>query len=193
MARWKRSSDGLPRRAFLKQGVALLGAGGLGAASVAGAEAAGPPDAPPWMKSPGAGMSEYGSPAKHEAHVKRAAIASRPGTTGSGASRTPLEALDGMITPSGLHFERHHSGVPDIDPSQHRLLIHGLVKRPLIFSVDTLLRYPMISRIYFLECSGNSFFNAAAEPPQKSCGAIHELLSCSEWTGVSLALLLEEA
>src|SRR2546428_403000 len=131
MARSKRSSDGLPRRAFLKQGVALLGAGGLGAASVAGAEAAGPPDSPPWMKSPGAGMSEYGSPAKHEAHVKRAAIASRPGTTGSGASRTPLEALDGMITPSGLHFAGHHSRVPDIDPSQLRLPIHGMVRPPL--------------------------------------------------------------
>src|SRR5262245_28065767 len=92
------------------------------------------------MKGPGAGMGEYGSPAKYESKVTRAFIRSQPGTTGSGASRTPLESLDGMITPSGLHFERHHSGVPAIDPAQHRLLIHGLVKRPLIFTVDALLR-----------------------------------------------------
>src|SRR3989475_419942 len=193
MARSKRSSDGLPRRAFLKQGVALLGAGGLGAASVAGAEAAGPPDSPPWMKSPGAGMSEYGSPARHEAHVKRAAIASRPGTTGSGASRTPLEALDGMITPSGLHFERHHSGVPDIDPSQHRLLIHGMVRRPLLFTVEALMRYPRVSRIHFLECSGNSGVMYNPSPPNLTAGQTHGLVSCSEWTGVPLRLLLEEA
>src|SRR5215831_14684324 len=97
------------------------------------------------------------------------------------------------MTPNGLHFERHHSGVPDIDPAQHALLLHGLVRRPLKFSVEALLRYPTVSRIYFLECSGNSFFNIAAEPPQKSCGAIHGLVSCSEWTGVSLAVLLDEA
>ena len=193
MARWKRSSDDLPRRAFLKQGVALLGAGGLGAASVAGAEAAGPPDSPPWMKSPGAGMSEYGSPAKHEAHVKRTAIASRPGTTGSGASRTPLEALDGMITPSGLHFERHHSGVPDIDPSQHCLLIHGMVRRPLLFTVEALMRYPRVSRIHFLECAGNSGVMYNPSPPNLTAGQTHGLVSCSEWTGVPLRLLLEEA
>ena len=148
----------LRRRTFLKHSVALLGTGGLGTASVARAEADGPPETPPWMKSPGAGMSEYGSPAQHERHVKRTGIGSRPGTTGSGASRTPLEALDGMITPSGLHFERHHNGVLDIDPDTHRLLIHGMVKRPLIFSVHALMRYPMISRIHFLECSGNSQF-----------------------------------
>ena len=75
-------------------------------------------------------MSSDGSPAKYESKVIRTNIQSRPGTTGSGASRTPIEALDGMITPSGLHFERHHSRVPDIDPDKHHLLIHGLVKRP---------------------------------------------------------------
>jgi sulfane dehydrogenase subunit SoxC len=72
------------------------------------------------MKAPGAGISKYGSPAKFESKVTRTSLRTQPGTTGSGASRTPLEALECMITPSGLHFERHHSGVPEIDPAQHR-------------------------------------------------------------------------
>ena len=97
------------------------------------------------------------TPAKYESKVTRTLIRSQPGTTGSGASRTPLEALDGMITPSGLHFERHHNGVPDIDPDQHRLLIHGMVKRPLIFTVDALMRYPMVSRIHFLAAGMDPF------------------------------------
>ena len=111
------------KRSFLKRSVGLLGAAGLVASGAKNAETAEPPEIPPSMKVPGAGMGEYGTPAKYESKVTRTLIRSQPGTTGSGASRTPLEALDGMITPSGLHFERHHSGVPDIDPQQHRLLI----------------------------------------------------------------------
>jgi sulfane dehydrogenase subunit SoxC len=98
-----------------------------------------------------------------------------------------------MITPAGLHFERHHSGVPDIDPEQHRLLVHGLVRRPLIFTVGALLRYPMVSRIHFLECSGNSQLMYQRTPPDLTAGQTHGLVSCSEWTGVPLRLLLEEA
>src|SRR6185503_5204511 len=145
------------------------------------------------MKTPGAGMSAYGSPARYEGKVTREFIRSQPGTTGSGASRTPLESLEGMITPSGLHFERHHSGVPDIDPQTHRLLIHGLVKRSLIFSVADLLRYPLVSRIHFLECSGNSQLLYQPTPPNLTAGETHGLVSCSEWTGVPLRVLLEEA
>ena len=133
-------------------------------------------------------MSGYGGPAKYESKVIRTLIQSKPGTTGSGASRTPIEALDGMITPSGLHFERHHSGVPDIDPDTHRLLIHGLVKRPLIFTVEALLRYPMVSRLHFLECSGNSQLMYGPTPPALTYGQVHGLGSCSEWTGVPLRL-----
>jgi sulfane dehydrogenase subunit SoxC len=183
----------LHRRIFLSQGVALIGAGGLTVLSAGSAAATEPPDIPPWMRAPGAGMSGYGSPATYEDKVQRIGIASQPGTTGSGASRTPLERLNGMITPSGLHFERHHSGVPDIDPSRHRLLVHGLVKRPLVFTMDALLRYPMVSRIQFIECSGNSRPNLSPAPPAASCGAIHGLVSCSEWTGVPLAIVLAEA
>lgn len=183
----------LDRRLFLTQGIALLGAGGLAAMSAQPTHAAASPDRPSWMRAPGAGMSSYGSPARYESGITRTLIQSRPGTTGSGVSRTPIEALDGIITPSGLHFERHHSGVPDIDPDNHRLLIHGLVKRPLIFTVDALLRYPMVSRIHFLECSGNSQIMFGLAPPALTCGQVHGLVSCSEWTGVPLRILLEEA
>ena len=183
----------LDRRGFLTQGLALLGAGSLATSAMTPAGAADPPALPLWMQSPGAPLSGYGSPAKYESTVMRTNIQSLPGTTGSGASRTPLEALDGMITPSGLHFERHHSGVPDIDPAQHRLLIHGLVQRPLLFTVEALLHYPMVSHVYFLECSGNSRPMYGTTPPALTCGQVHGLVSCSEWTGVPLRILLQEA
>ena len=111
---------------------------------------------------------------------------------GVGTSRTPLQDLDGMITPSGLHFERHHSGIPDIDPDQHRLLIHGMVRRPLVFTLDNLSRYPRTSRIAFVECAGNSRALNAAQPAKANIQLIHGLLSCSDWTGVKLSTLLDE-
>ena len=112
---------------------------------------------------------------------------------GSGVTFTPLERLTGAVTPNGLHFERHHAGVPQIDPTRHELMIHGLVRRPLKFSVESLLRYPMVSKLCFLECSGNSFFNTFPEPKQVSVGMIHGLISCAEWTGVPVSALLDEA
>jgi sulfane dehydrogenase subunit SoxC len=206
MARAKRSSPAgfpaepaagnglLDRRIFLSSGLAALGAAGsLALGSPGAARAAAPPETPPWTQFPGAPFSGYGAPAKYESKVTRVLIRSQPGTTGSGASRTPLEALEGMITPSGLHFERHHSGVPDIDPEQHRLLIHGMVKRPLVFTMDALMRYPMLSRVHFMECSGNSQLMYGPNPPALRAGEIHGLVSCTEWTGVPLRMLLEEA
>lgn len=147
----------------------------------------------PWMNVPGVGLSELGLPSDHEAHIERVGISVQIGTTGAGVSRTPLEHLDGIITPSRLHFERHHSGVPEIDPDRHRLIVHGLVERPLAFDLDTLARYPMTSNIQFLECSGNSFTLLDPSPPQTACGELHGLVSASEWCGVPLAILLEEA
>ena len=176
----------LHRRLFLQGGAAALAGATLLTARAA------PPELPEWMKTPGAGMRPYGERSPREAQVQRF-VGSQPGTTGSGASRTPLESLEGIITPSSLHFERHHSGVPDIDPAQHQVLIHGLVERPLIFSMDALARYPMVSRIQFLECSGNSGALNNAEPAQQTAGGLHGLVSCSDWTGVPLAVLLEEA
>ena len=105
------------------------------------------------------------------------------------SSLTPLDAMTGIITPSALHFERHHAGVPDIDPRRHRLMIHGMADRPLMFTVEDLKRFPSVSRIYFLECSGNGFRRKGARTVQQADG----LTSCSEWTGVKLSLLLHEA
>jgi len=181
------------KRTFLKRSIALLTASGLIARGARDVGAAEPPDIPPWMKSPGVGFNEYGMPSKHEGKVTRTLIRSQPGTTGSGAARTPLEALEGTITPSGLHFERSHSGVPDIDPDRHRVLIHGMVQRPLTFTIDALMRYPMVSRVHFIECSGNSQFLYQPAPPSLTVGQTHGLVSCSEWTGVPLRLLLDEA
>ena len=181
----------LHRRLFLTGGAALAGAAGVQFLTPHAAAAA-PPEVPPWMKVPGAGMSAYGTRSPHEEHVVRS-VGSAPGTVGAGASRTPLEHLEGIITPGALHFERHHNGIPAIDPAEHRLLIHGLVDRPLIFDLDSLSRYPLVSRIQFLECSGNSGGNNAPEPPQLPASGLHGLVACSDWTGVPLAVLLEEA
>jgi sulfane dehydrogenase subunit SoxC len=175
----------LSRRELLKAGAATMTL----LLSAAQAEAARPSSA----ALPGAAMSEYGQPSAFESSVKRTAIRSAPGTTGSGVSRTPLESLQGTITPNGLFFERHHSGVPQIDPDSHSLMIHGLVENPVQFTLDALHRYPMISRSLFLECSGNSGALIAPSPTQQTCGEIHGLISASEWTGIPLSLLLEEA
>ncbi|MDH3441826.1 MAG: sulfite dehydrogenase [Gammaproteobacteria bacterium] len=175
----------LDRRIFLRGG--LAGGAALLTASAAGVER------DDWSRAPGAPMDEAGEPSPHEAHVKRTGVRSATGTTGSGVSFSPLEHLDGIITPSRLHFERHHSGIPAVDPGQHRLIIHGLVERPLSFSLEALARYPTVSRINFLECSGNSGSQLAAEPLQRPISHMHGLIAASEWGGVPLAALLEEA
>lgn len=149
---------------------------------------------PEWMLRPGFEPAGYGAPSPYEEPVQRSILSLYSEVTPSfRISGTPLERLQGTITPNGLHFETHHSGVPEIDPARHRLLIHGLVDRPLVFTVESLLRYPSTSKICFLECSGNSFLNTMLEPRQASCGTIHGLVSCSEWTGMPLRLLLDEA
>ncbi|WOJ96328.1 sulfite dehydrogenase [Congregibacter brevis] len=104
-------------------------------------------------------------------------------------SLTPLEQLHGTITPSDLHFERHHAGIPQIDPERHRLLLHGMVERPIVFTVEDLKRFPAVTRTCFIECSGNLNVKANENStPQMLCG----LTSQSEWTGVSLRTLLRE-
>ena len=141
------------RRDLLKAG--LAGAGVAAASTAAKAQ----DFVTPSMLTPGKGFSGYGMPASYEAGVKR--IVGTPGVSpGTGSSRTPLEMLEGIITPSGLHYERHHNGVPDIDPATHKLVIHGLVDKPLEFSIDQLMRYPRVSRIHFMECGGNSGGNS---------------------------------
>lgn len=108
--------------------------------------------------------------------------------TSDTSSRTPLQDLFGTITPSDLHFERHHGGVPAIDPQRYELLIHGMVDKPMIFKLADLKRFPSVSRIAFLECSGNFRSGKEKMTPQEICG----LTSQSEWTGVMLSTLFRE-
>src|SRR5229473_5850957 len=151
------------RRRFLRKGGALVGgvvvAGGLaGSEALAATENADnlPPNVPEWMKAPGDPMGSqlYGMPSRFEKDVIKNIPKNLPQYL-SASGRTPLQDLDGIITPNGLFYERHHAGVPTIDPAQHRLMHHGLVDKPLIFTMDDIRRFPTESRIYFLECSGN--------------------------------------
>lgn len=179
----------LDRRRFLASGVA----GTLAAAcrdqrpaSVERAAASPSSAMPPGL---GAGRRAYGERSAFET-AARTFKADSP-TPGTGSSRTPLQDSLGIITPSALHFERHHSGVPTIDPTKHELLIHGLVERPLVVTMADLRRFPSVSRLHFIECGGNSGREHEGRPgadPQQS----HGLVSCSEWTGVLLSELLRE-
>ena len=175
----------LDRRLFLKQGL------GLGAGLLTAGTALATADEP-WRRVPGQPFTGYGQPSPHEREAIRW-VSANAAAPGNGISWTPLHKLEGIITPNGLHFERHHNGVPPIDPARHSLLLHGLVKRPLTFSVDALLRYPRVSRFCFVECGGNSNAGWHDEPIQTPVGYFHGLASCSEWSGVPLAILLDEA
>ena len=136
----------------------------------------------------------YGLPSEFEKNLRRR---ESPGLTRVGAasvSFAPLQSLFGIITPSGLHFERHHQGWWDIDPSKHRLMINGsdetLIKRPMVFDMDALMRLPSVSRMCFIECGANTAmeWNNTAVPTVQYT---HGMLSCSEFTGVPLITLLE--
>ena len=110
---------------------------------------------------------------------------------------TPLQDSVGIITPASHHFVQQHSPrIPDLDPKQHRLTIHGMVDRPLSFTLEELRRLPSVSRIHFLECHGNgSPMRHGGSDPKEGLPiqTIHGMTSCSEWTGVPLSLLLKEA
>jgi len=134
-------------------------------------------------------VSAYGERSTFETAARALPDTRTPETA---ASRTPLQDSCGILTPSALHYERHHAGVPRIDPAGHRLLIHGMVDRPLIFTMDEIRRLPAVSRIHFLECSGNSS-GEWGEKTGRNAAQSHGLASCSEWTGVPLSLLLAEA
>jgi sulfane dehydrogenase subunit SoxC len=149
-------------------------------------------DIPQYMRTPGTKSAEYGAPSKYEVNVKRKMESFYQSSIFTGGL-TPLDKLNGVITPSGLHFSVHHNGIPEISSEKHELLIHGHVDKPLKWSVNTLLNYPMVSKIQFLECAGNSAANAVADSPvDGSCTSLHGQISCSEWTGVPLKYLLDE-
>jgi sulfane dehydrogenase subunit SoxC len=144
------------------------------------------------MREPGRPFSNYGQPSTFEQGVIRW-IAANADLPGNGVSWTPLHDLDGAITPNALHFERHHNGVPAIDPQRHRLRIDGRVERPLELTVEALLRYPREGRQCFIECGGDSSAGWHPDPIQARVGHFHGLVSGSEWTGVPLRVLLGEA
>lgn len=110
----------------------------------------------------------------------------------TGVSLTPLQDLTGTITPSDLHFERHHAGVPAIDPAKHTLIIHGMVDRPLEFTLDDLRRLPSVTRVYFVECSGNGRAAWRTPKAEMTPQLLEGMTSNSEWTGVPLSLLFRE-
>ncbi len=180
----------IDRRALLGRGMLFAGAmsAGVGPAA-AGAE---PLADDPWSLEVGEPMSPYQVPSKFEAKVKRT-LSNPNNEPRNSHARTPHHLLEGATTPNGLHFTINHGGVPTIDPDKHRLVIHGLVKQPLEFTLEALSRYPLTSRVSFIECGGNSAPMFSPEPMQESVQAIHGLASCAEWTGVKLSTLLEEA
>ena len=172
-----------------------MGLGGMGMAvsgAVLGQDATGSLEIPAWSRQPGPGASAHGSRSRHVDHLQRMAGTPDPIYPGGGASRSPLQHLRGTITPNNLHFERHHAGIPDIDPAQHKLVINGMVRQPLVFDYGDLLKYPMVSRIHFLECSGNSG-SLLRGVQGGSAQSLHGLVSCAEWTGIPLSTLLDEA
>jgi sulfane dehydrogenase subunit SoxC len=185
------------RRRFLARSAAAgaSATAGLALPAAALAEAAPadlPPNVPSWMRRQGSGFLNpaYGLPSPHEAQVvRKLPMASAAFLT---ATRTPLQSLFGSVTPNGLFFERHHAGVPAIDPEQHRLMIHGLVDRPLLLSVKDLMRFPSVSRVHFIECSGNSATEWKG-PGKGTVQDLHGLISSAEWTGVLLSTVLAEA
>src|SRR6202011_5719290 len=144
-----------------------------------------------WSLVPGVTVPDYGTRSRFEKNVVRT-LSNPKGEPRTQHARTPHHLLNGTFTPNSLHFVISHAGDPDIDPDKHRLVIHGLVKQPLEFSLDALSRYPMVSRVSFLECGGNSAPMFSPEPMQESVQALHGLVSCAEWTGVKLSTLLEE-
>jgi sulfane dehydrogenase subunit SoxC len=180
----------LDRRALLGRGIAFAGALGTGAALTSAA--AEPLAEYPWSLMQGQTSKAVEQRSHFEDKVART-LTNPNGEPRTQHARTPHHLLNGTITPNPLHFTIVHNGTPDIDPDKHRLVIHGLVKRPLEFSLETLARYPMQSRMAFVECGGNSAPLFSKEPIQANVQALHGLVSCAEWTGVMLSTLLEEA
>lgn len=153
-----------------------------------------PPNVPEWSKVLGDGVAAhpYGTPSKYEAHVVRRDVEWLTASRESSVNFTPLHELDGIITPNGLCFERHHAGAADINPVDHRLMIHGLVDKPLLFTMDDLKRFPRYNRIHFLECAANSgmeWRGAQLNGCQFTHGMVHNVM----YTGVLLKDVLNEA
>ncbi|MGP1358754.1 sulfite dehydrogenase [Roseicyclus sp.] len=183
------------RRRFL--GGAALATGALAAGRLAHAQAGPDPlitEMQPWQQYLGDGVDArpYGMPSQYEAHVVRRNVEWLTADSVSSVNFTPLHEMEGIITPNGLCFERHHSGIAEIDPGMHRLMINGLVDNPLVFTMEDIMRFPRENRTYFLECAANTgmeWRGAQLNGVQFTHGMIHNVV----YTGVPLRLLLEEA
>ncbi len=181
------------RRGFLAGGAIAAGGALVGGA----ARAAGDPaimEAQPWARHLGDGVDArpYGHPSAFEKDVVRRDVPWLTADAQSSVNFTPLHELDGIITPNGLCFERHHGGIAEVDPAQYRLMIHGLVETPLVFTLADLKRFPRVNRVHFLECAANSgmeWRGAQLNGCQFTHGMIHNVM----YTGVRLSDLLAEA
>jgi sulfane dehydrogenase subunit SoxC len=182
------------RRGFLRG--ALLAAAGLAVPVRAGAAGEGDPailTLPPHSTSLGLPVAArgYGLPSKYEANLQRRESPGLTRVSAASVSFAPLQGFFGVVTPNGLHFERHHQGWHDVDPTQHRLMVHGLVKVAKVYTLDDLMRMPSVSRLHFIECGANTgmeWGNVAVPTVQYT----HGMLSCCEFTGVRLATLLDD-
>ena len=180
------------RRGFLKKAVALAG----GVAATTGARAQGDPailTLPAHSKGLGQPVAAlgYGLPSEHEKNLQRRESPGLTRVAQSSVAFAPLQGMFGIITPNGLHFERHHQGWWDIDPRQHRLMLMGMVRVPKVYTMDDLMRLPSVSRTHFIECGANTgmeWGNVAVPSVQYT----HGMLSCCEYTGVRLATLLDD-
>lgn len=186
----------LDRRRFL--GAGLAGAGLAASALPLRAQEAKPDplitEVQDWNRYLGEGVDKrpYGTPSRFEKHIVRRDVSWLTASPESSVNFTPLHELDGIITPSGLCFERHHGGIADIDPANHRLMIHGLVDKPLIFTMEDIRRMPRQNHVHFLECAANSgmeWRGAQLNGCQFTHGMVHNVM----YTGVPLKLLLAEA
>jgi sulfane dehydrogenase subunit SoxC len=197
---FREARDG--RRHFLRQAFAAASAGA--AASLAAAQAnpvGGEGDSnilelPEHSRGLGKPVVSdgYGRPSRYESNVQRRQSPGLTQTTQASVSFAPLQSLFGIVTPSGLHFERHHQGWWDIDPSKHRLMVNGsderMLKKPMVFNLDEIMRLPSVSRFHFIECGANTGmeWGNVAVP---TCQYSHGMISCSEFTGVPLKVLLD--
>jgi sulfane dehydrogenase subunit SoxC len=188
----KATDAGTSRRRFLA-GSAALAAGGLVAGRAAADEPAGPA-VPEWTRALGdpVDAAPYGQPSSHEAHVIRRNIDWLTPTAEASVNFTPIHELDGIITPNGLCFERHHAGTARVDPARHQLLVHGLVEQELFFTVEELMRFPPESQICFLECAANGGMEWRGAQ-MNGCQFTHGMIHCVEYTGVRLSTLLARA
>ena len=188
------SRKSLSRRGFLGAAAAAGATAGLGGARAEG-QAPDPmiTEVQDWRRYLGDGVDKrpYGVPSQFEKNVVRRHVSWLTASPESSVNFTPLHELDGIITPSGLCFERHHGGIAEIDPANHRLMIHGLVDKPLVFTMDDLKRMPRQNRVYFLECAANSgmeWRGAQLNGCQFTHGMVHNVM----YTGVTLKTLLNE-